>query len=48
MLHTIHSTYGEIEDKVIVDLGCGPGILGIAASLIGAQFAYLFERLFSF
>ena len=28
---------GDIEGKKVVDLGCGSGILGIAASLLGAR-----------
>ena len=35
-LWTIHESYDDIEDKVVVDLGCGCGILGIAADLLGA------------
>ncbi|KAG9391192.1 Methyltransferase small domain [Carpediemonas membranifera] len=30
-------TYGDIEGKNITDLGCGGGILGIAALLMGAE-----------
>lgn len=36
MIHTA-SMDGHIEEKCIVDLGCGPGILSIAASLMGAD-----------
>ena len=28
---------GDIEDKIVADLGCGPGILGIGALLLGAK-----------
>ncbi|XP_037295365.1 rRNA N6-adenosine-methyltransferase METTL5-like [Manduca sexta] len=35
-LYTIQTQYGDIEDKLILDAGCGPGILGIGASLLGA------------
>ena len=28
---------GEVRDKTIVDLGCGSGILGIGALLLGAK-----------
>ncbi len=36
MLYTIDNTYDEIESKAILDLGCGAGILGIGASVLGA------------
>jgi predicted RNA methylase len=36
MLYTIANTYGDIEDKLVADLGCGTGILGIAAAVLGA------------
>lgn len=28
---------GAVEDKVVADLGCGTGVLGIAAALLGAR-----------
>ncbi|MBW2989223.1 METTL5 family protein [Candidatus Woesearchaeota archaeon] len=34
---------GDIEGKVIADLGCGTGILGIGAMMLGASKAYLVE-----
>src|SRR5437870_2400834 len=45
MLHTISTVYDDIQDKIVMDLGCGTGILGIAASLLGAQ--YLFAESYS-
>jgi rRNA N6-adenosine-methyltransferase METTL5 len=36
MLFIAENSYGDIEDKCVLDLGCGPGILSIAASLMGA------------
>jgi putative methylase len=30
------ATYGDIEDRTIFDLGCGPGRLAIGAALLGA------------
>jgi putative methylase len=34
---------GDIEDKVIADLGAGTGILGIGALMLGARFVYFVE-----
>lgn len=31
------ATHGLIKDKTVIDLGCGPGILGIGALLLGAK-----------
>lgn len=43
MLHTIQSTYGDIEEKVVADLGCGCGILSIGVSLLGANYCVGFD-----
>ena len=34
---------GDIQDKVIADLGSGTGILGIGALLLGAKFVYFLD-----
>jgi len=34
------ATYGDIENRIIFDLGCGPGRLAIAAALLGAKHIY--------
>ncbi|NPA86074.1 MAG: methyltransferase [bacterium] len=34
---------GEIENRVVADLGAGYGILGLAAALLGAKKVYLIE-----
>lgn len=34
---------GDIENKVIADLGCGTGILGIGALLLGAKLVYFVD-----
>ena len=34
---------GDIENKVIADLGCGTGILGIGALLLGARRVYFID-----
>ncbi|PIK50191.1 putative methyltransferase-like protein 5 [Apostichopus japonicus] len=36
MLHTINASYGDIEGKLVGDLGCGCGILTIGAAMLGA------------
>lgn len=43
VLHTIQATYGDIEEKIIADLGCGTGSLSIGAALLGAQLVIGFE-----
>jgi len=35
---------GDIEDKIIADLGAGTGILGIGALLLGAKFVSFIEK----
>ena len=30
-------TYGDLREKMVLDLGCGTGILGIGAALLGAE-----------
>lgn len=36
MLHTIEAHYGDIQNRLVADLGCGCGVLAIGASLLGA------------
>eukprot|EP00850_Spirogloea_muscicola_P014817 SM000109S14131 [mRNA] locus=s109:11457:13697:+ [translate_table: standard] len=38
MVHMMESSYNDVKGKVVVDLGCGCGMLGIAASLMGAEY----------
>ena len=42
MFHSI-SQYHNLEDYTIADLGCGTGILGIAAALCGCENVFLFD-----
>jgi rRNA N6-adenosine-methyltransferase METTL5 len=35
-LFEIQSHFGDIEGKLVADVGCGTGILGIGCSLLGA------------
>ena len=36
MLHTISATFGDLEDKLVADLGCGCGVLSIGSAMLGA------------
>ncbi|XP_063238530.1 rRNA N6-adenosine-methyltransferase METTL5 [Bacillus rossius redtenbacheri] len=36
LLHTAQACYGDVEGKVVADLGCGCGVLAAGASLLGA------------
>lgn len=36
-LFQIQSSYDDLENKLVLDLGCGPGMLSIGAALLGAQ-----------
>lgn len=35
---------GDIKSKTIADLGCGPGIFGIGATLLGAKEVYFVDK----
>ncbi|PIA13986.1 S-adenosyl-L-methionine-dependent methyltransferase [Coemansia reversa NRRL 1564] len=37
VLYTAETAYGDISDKAVVDLGCGCGMLSIAAAMMGAS-----------
>jgi predicted RNA methylase len=37
MLWAMDTQYGDVEDRVVMDFGCGCGILGIAADLLGSR-----------
>ncbi|KAJ1727281.1 hypothetical protein LPJ61_004653 [Coemansia biformis] len=37
VLYTAEATYGDIADKAVVDLGCGCGVLSVAAAMMGAS-----------
>lgn len=43
MLHTMQTTFGDIEDKHVADLGCGCGVLSAGAIMLGAGFATGFD-----
>ncbi|KAJ1822586.1 hypothetical protein LPJ60_001979 [Coemansia sp. RSA 2675] len=37
ILYTAESSYGDIDGKAVVDLGCGCGMLSVAAAIMGAS-----------
>ena len=37
ILHTIQTSYGGLDDRIVADLGCGAGVLSIGARLLGAR-----------
>lgn len=43
MLYTIQTKYGDIQDKLVGDLGCGCGMLSIGAFLLGATHTVGFD-----
>ncbi|XP_051877773.1 rRNA N6-adenosine-methyltransferase METTL5 isoform X3 [Pristis pectinata] len=43
MLYTIHTTFDDIENKLVADLGCGCGVLSIGAAMLNAGNAEEFE-----
>lgn len=40
MLYTMEQSYGDVEDKAVADLGCGCGVLGIGAVMLGARYVW--------
>ena len=38
MLHTIESCFGDIDGRIVADLGCGSGRLLVGAGLLGARY----------
>ncbi len=43
MLHTMQASFGDVEDKHVADLGCGCGVLSVAAVMLGAGFVTGFD-----
>lgn len=43
MLYTIDSTFGDIEGKLVGDLGCGCGVLSIGSCMLGSAMTIGFD-----
>ncbi|XP_058479339.1 rRNA N6-adenosine-methyltransferase METTL5 isoform X2 [Solea solea] len=43
MLYTIHSTFDDIEGRLVADLGCGCGVLSIGAAMLDAGLCIGFD-----
>ncbi|GJJ72831.1 rRNA N6-adenosine-methyltransferase METTL5 [Entomortierella parvispora] len=43
MLYTAHTTYDDIENKAVGDMGCGCGILSIASAMLGSSYNVGFD-----
>ena len=37
VLHTIETSYGGLDGRIVADLGCGTGVLAVGARLLGAR-----------
>ncbi|XP_004081795.1 methyltransferase-like protein 5 [Oryzias latipes] len=43
MLYTIHNTFGDIDGKLVADLGCGCGVLSLGAAMLDAGLCVGFD-----
>lgn len=43
MLYTIQSSFGDVEGKLVADLGCGCGTLSFGAAMLGASLCVGFD-----
>ncbi|XP_071803241.1 rRNA N(6)-adenosine-methyltransferase METTL5-like [Asterias amurensis] len=43
MLHTMDARYGDLQGKLVADLGCGCGVLSIGAAMLEAGFCIGFD-----
>lgn len=37
LLYTADASFDDIEEKAVLDLGCGTGMLGIGATILGSR-----------
>jgi len=43
MVHTMEASFGDIQGKMVADLGCGCGMLTIGSVMMGADMVYGFD-----
>jgi len=43
MLHTMAASFGDIEGRLVADLGCGSGVLAMGCAMLGAGFVTGFD-----
>ncbi|XP_022200475.2 rRNA N6-adenosine-methyltransferase METTL5 [Nilaparvata lugens] len=43
ILHSVQSQYGDIEGKMVADLGCGAGVLSVGAAILGSGYCVGFD-----
>jgi len=43
MLHTMEASFGDIQGKIVADLGCGCGVLSLGCVMLGADFLFGFD-----
>lgn len=48
IVHAIQASFGDLEGKLVADLGCGCGMLTVAAAIMGAATVVGYEHGFLF
>lgn len=43
MLHAIQSSYDDLNERIVADLGCGTGMLSIGSLILGSSFCVGFD-----
>ncbi|XP_047497296.1 rRNA N6-adenosine-methyltransferase METTL5-like [Penaeus chinensis] len=43
MVHTMESSFGDLQGKVVADLGCGCGMLAVGTVMMGASVTFGFD-----
>ena len=40
MVHTMEASFGDLQGKMVADLGCGCGMLAVGSVMMGAAMVY--------